>query len=193
MIRRAAALLLALAAAACSSGTPSADTPVPAGSGTPVPAGSGTPGPRPAPPSPGPSGIAGKGDDAPPDLADLPLAPGRWFARDGGALFGVPDSEPVFLIECDADAHVLYIDREGELAKPGTLTLAAGGTTRSWPVPATEESELPTIEASVQPDDPFLPVLAGATGRIAVRVGRGDWLVMPADPAIGAAVRACMK
>lgn len=185
MIRRAAALLLALAVMACSSGTPSADTPLPTGSDT--------PGPHPAPPSPGPNSAVDKDGNAPPDLAALPLAPGRWFARDGGALFGVPDSEPVFLIECDADAHILYIDREGELAKPDTLTLAAGGTTRSWPVPATEESELPTIEASMQPDDPFLPVLASATGRIAARVGRGDWLVMPTDPAIGAAIHACTK
>lgn len=187
MIRGAAALLAALAVTACSSGGPAADTAAPGGSGTP------SPDRALASPSPSPTAAVAKYGSTPPDLAAMPLAPGRWFGRDGGALFGVPDSEPVFLIECDADAHILYIDREGELAKPGTLTLAAGGTSRSWPVPAIEESELPTIEASVRPDDPFLPVLANTTGRIAVRVNQGDWLVMPADPAIGAAIRACTK
>lgn len=148
-----------------------------------------TPSPRASASPPAPAAVTG--GTAPADLASAPLASGTWFQREGGALFGPPGEDPIFLIECDRDNRVIYIDRDGKLAQPGTLTVTAGGVTRSYPVPPSLDDDLPTVEATVPIDDPMLNTLMGASGRIAVRIDRQPWLVMPVHPAIAATIKAC--
>lgn len=174
-------LLLSCALIPACSGAQPEDTPKPG----PTASGIDVPPPPSATPTPAISA------SAPGDIASAPLATGGWFQRDDGALFGPPDADPIFLIECDRDNRVLYIDRDGKLDKAGTMAIAIGGAMWRYPVPPTLDDDLPTVEATVPIDDAMLNQLEAASGRIAVRIDQQPWLVMPTHPAIAATIKAC--
>ncbi|RHW18330.1 hypothetical protein D1610_07660 [Sphingomonas gilva] len=123
-----------------------------------------------------------------------PLAAGSWTYAESAraAWFGEPDAEARFSIACDQRAGRLIFTRGAE-ARPGdAMTIVTPSATRELPIaPATDAATMPEASASISAADPWLDQLARADDAITVRVGTGEPLALPADPAIGRAIAAC--
>lgn len=123
-----------------------------------------------------------------------PVAIGRWTYAESAraAWFGEPDAEARFSIACDQRAGRLIFTRGAE-ARPGeAMTIAASGVSRDLAIaPVSAAAAMPEASASIAAGDPWLDQLAQADGAITVRIGRGEPLTLPADPAIGRAIAAC--
>lgn len=121
-------------------------------------------------------------------------ASGSWAYAESAraAWFGEPNAEARFSIACDQRARRLIFSRPVE-ARPGdAMTISTSSATRELAiVPASDGAAEPEAGASVAADDPWLDALARSEGAITVRIGAGEALTVPADPAIGRAVAAC--
>jgi len=96
--------------------------------------------PKPSP-APQPAPIQPRAEPAPQPAAaaewpDLPLTPGEWrygsAAAGSEASFGLPGSEPLFVVRCDAAARRIGLSRQG-LVAPARLTVrtSTGARTRT--------------------------------------------------------------
>ena len=124
--------------------------------------------------SPPDAGAAPGGNDA--------LAEGQWYAKtERGvqmAMFGPPRSEALFSVRCE-DSELVFsrgVPAEGDAV---TMDLAVGDETRTIAATA-QQDPLPRVTGSLLAKDPFTETLASLSQPIAVRVGDGPTLRIPA-------------
>ena len=113
---------------------------------------------------------------------DAPAATGAWFyqsdAEGPRALFGVPNSEGIFIVRCDPAARTITLSREG-VGSGDRLTIRTTSLTRSLPASARNDP-LPAITATLPAQDPLLDAIAFSRGRFAVEAAGAERLVLPA-------------
>ncbi len=129
-----------------------------------------------------------------PELDGVATAPGRWridrATTGDAALFGDGAKGPGFGIRCDRAAGRLLFVRAGT-SNAGMLRIIT--STGAAGFPAAPRHFAPGVIASVPIGDPFLTnVLAGATGRIGVKLGTAPTFAVPADTVIGRVIGECV-
>lgn len=105
--------------------------------------------------------------------------------------FGPTGAPALFSLACDP-RHALQLQRHGA-APSGDLPamlITIGSETRRLALTSTN-GPLPMLRSTLQPNDTFVAILAGATVPIIVRIGDTPPLVLPPSPTIATYVNQC--
>jgi hypothetical protein len=105
--------------------------------------------------------------------------------------FGPSGAPALFSLACDP-RHGLLLQRHGA-APSGDLPamlVTIGSETRRLALTSTT-GPLPMLRSTLQPSDPFLAILTGATVPIIIRIGDTPPLVLPPSPMIADYVSRC--
>lgn len=130
-----------------------------------------------------------------PEIAGLPVAPGRWIVRQEAvglaALYGQPETGAVLSFRCDQPAKQIIIRRSG--VSGAKLTILTDRGINLFEADKPDENLRATIARFPSNFPWFRDVLAHATGDFGVRVDGGELLVVPADGALAQVVNNCPK
>ena len=125
------------------------------------------------------------------DWRDVPLTPGAWYYRNEGAssqaLFGVPNSEGVFIVRCNPAARQVTLSREGN---GNAMTVRTTSTSRTLPV-SVQTEPLAYVMSMLPATDRLLDAIAFSRGRFTVEVPGTSMLVLPAWPEVARVVEDC--
>jgi len=130
-----------------------------------------------------------------PEIAGLPIAPGRWIVRQEeaglAALYGQPETGAVLSFRCDQPAKQIIIRRSG--LSGANITILTDRGINLFEADKPDEGLRATIARFPSNFPWFRDVLAQATGDFGVRVDGGEPLVVPADGALAQVVNNCPK
>ncbi|SDA34798.1 hypothetical protein [Sphingomonas sp. NFR15] len=171
------AVALSLAVAGCVAPAPPPPRPAPVVAARPV-----APPPPSAPPPPATS-----------DWRDWPLTPGDWVyrrdARGSLALYGMPGSDAVLTLRCDAGARMVYLSRAGA-GGAGAATIRTTSTARTLSLTPTGGAT-PYLAVALTPRDSLLDAMAFSRGRFVIEQAGYPTLVIPAWAEIGRVTEDC--
>ena len=126
---------------------------------------------------------------------DNEVALGEWTAvteEDQPALqFGPAQAGALFSMRC-GDAGTVLLQRHGVLSGPGQNTMAVevGGAVQRLPAEGVPGA-IPLLRATLPAGNVIGDRFGQGQGRITVRAGEGEPLIMPVSPMIGEFVRGC--
>ena len=175
-----AKLLAAAAGLAMLAGCASKRVPPPEPEPQPVPVA-----PRPTPPPPPPPVST--------DWPDLPLTAGEWFYRSDAsgsrALFGAPQSEGRFIVQCEPATRRVSLILEGVTSQMVIRTTSAART-----LPASPRREpLAYSTATLAASDGLLDAMVFSRGRFAVEAPGLERLILPAWPEPARVIEDCRQ
>ena len=178
---RLAALAVSSALGACVS------TPTPA----PAPTPAAVPAPTP-PPAPPPS-VAQPVHD---NWMDAPQTPGDWSLRvnqnETLALYGLPETEPVFYMRCERPSLRVTLALAGEEPDGDAVAVRVRTETRDRILTFGDAgSELPYLAATLPAQDPLLDAMAISKGRFAVETADYPTLYLPSWPEVTRVIEDC--
>jgi hypothetical protein len=121
----------------------------------------------------------------------LPLTPGAWIYRSGGAgseaVFGPPASEAAFIVRCDTARRQVVLSREG-----GGTQLSVRTSSFERTLSATSRTEpLAYLSATLPASDPLLDAMVFSRGRFTVSGPGLPMLVLPAWPEPARVIEDC--
>ena len=128
-------------------------------------------------------------------LATDEVAVGEWSAstqeEQPVLQFGPPQAGPLFSLRCGEEGAVV-LQRHGVIQAPGlnTMALEVGGEVQRLPAESVSGA-IPLLRATLPADNMIVDRFGQGQGRITVRTGEGEPLIMPASPLIGDFVRGC--
>lgn len=128
-------------------------------------------------------------------LAADEVALGEWTSatlEDQPVLqFGPPQAGPLFSMGC-GEGGAVVLQRHGVIQAPGlnTMALEAGGAVQRLPAEAVPGA-IPLLRATLPAGNVIGDRFGQGQGRITVRAGEGEPLIMPASPMVGEFVRGC--